>query len=165
MAEDYKKPEKIVPLRLGEYLTCSRGSIVMAIKNKLESLERGNNNSGLGEFLVELGIITEEELQNALRRQRADGIGLCHVFSSRCQAPANKTLGLSVSITISEIPGGSMNVRVDFTLICDSNGLDYGFDRVMNFDSSKTVIVGKPDRDPDDSSPCGCNCYDVIVSE
>ena len=73
--------------------------------------------------------------------------------------------GTSKTFTISEIPGGSMNVRVDFALICDSNGLDYGFDRVMNFDSSKTVIVGKPDRDPDDSSPCGCNCYDVIVSE
>ena len=73
--------------------------------------------------------------------------------------------GTSKTFTISEIPGGSMNVRVDFTLICDSNGVDYGFDRVMSFDSSKTVIVGKPERDPDDSSPCGCNCYDVIVSE
>ena len=86
MAEDYKKPEKLMPRRLGEYLTCSRGSIVMAIKKKLESLERGNNNKGLGEFLVELGIITEEELQNALRRQRADRIGLCPVFSSLTNA-------------------------------------------------------------------------------
>ena len=86
MAEDYKKLEKLMPRRLGEYLTCSRGSIVMAIKKKLESLERGNNNKGLGEFLVELGIITEEELQNALRRQRADRIGLCPVFSSLTNA-------------------------------------------------------------------------------
>ena len=29
---------------------------------------------------------------------------LCQGFSSRCQAPAKRTLGLSVSITISEIP-------------------------------------------------------------
>ena len=72
--------------------------------------------------------------------------------------------GTSRTFTISEIPGGSMNVRVDFTLICDGNGLDYGFNRVMNFDTSKTVVVGKPFRAPDDSSPCGCNCYEVTVN-
>ena len=73
--------------------------------------------------------------------------------------------GTSKTFTISEIPGGSMNVRVDFTLICNGNGLNYGFNRVMNFDTSKTVVVGKPFRAPDDSSPCGCNCYEVLVSE
>ena len=82
MAEDYKKSDNHEPRRLGEYLTCSRGSIVMAIKKKLESLERGGNKKGLGKFLLELGIISEEELQNALRHQRADRIGLCPVFSS-----------------------------------------------------------------------------------
>ena len=82
MADDYRKPETNEPRRLGEYLTCSRGSIVMAIKKKLESLERGDDKKGLGEFLLELGIISEEELQNALRHQRADRIGLCPVFSS-----------------------------------------------------------------------------------
>ena len=58
MADDYKKLETNEPRRLGEYLTCSRGSIVMAIKKKLESLERGNDKKGLGEFLLELGIIS-----------------------------------------------------------------------------------------------------------
>ena len=86
MADDYRKPETNEPRRLGEYLTCSRGSIVMAIKKKLESLERGNDKKGLGEFLLELGIITEEELQNALRHQRADRIRLCPVFSSLSNA-------------------------------------------------------------------------------
>ena len=86
MAEDYRKPETNEPRRLGEYLTCSRGSIVMAIKKKLESLERGNDKKGLGEFLLELGIISEEELQNALRHQRADRIRLCPVFSSLTNA-------------------------------------------------------------------------------
>ena len=86
MADDYKKIETNEPRRLGEYLTCSRGSIVMAIKKKLESLERGNNKKGIGEFLLELGIISEEELQNALRHQRADRIRLCPVFSSLTNA-------------------------------------------------------------------------------
>ena len=35
MAEENKKPGKNEPRRLGEYLTCSPGSIVMAIKKKL----------------------------------------------------------------------------------------------------------------------------------
>ena len=86
MADDYKKPETNEPRRLGEYLTCSRGSILMAIKKKLESLERGNDKKGLGEFLLELGIITKEELENALRHQRADRIRLCPVFSSLSNA-------------------------------------------------------------------------------
>ena len=40
MADDYKKPETNEPRRLGEYLTCSRGSILMAIKKKLESTKK-----------------------------------------------------------------------------------------------------------------------------
>ena len=82
MAEDYKKSDDHKPRRLGEYLTCSRGSIVMAMKKKLEALERGGNKKGLGEFLLELGIISQDDLDNALRRQRADRIALCPVFNS-----------------------------------------------------------------------------------
>ena len=82
MAEDYKKSDDHKPRRLGEYLTCSRGSIVMAMKKKLEALEHGGNKKGLGEFLLELGIISQDDLDNALRRQRADRIALCPVFNS-----------------------------------------------------------------------------------
>lgn len=82
MAEDYKKSDDHKPRRLGEYLTCSRGSIVIAMKKKLEALERGDNKKGLGEFLLELGMISQDELDNALRRQRADRIALCPVFNS-----------------------------------------------------------------------------------
>ena len=39
---------------------------------------------------------------------------LCHVLSSRCQAPANNTSGLSVSITISDIPVFSSTKSVCF---------------------------------------------------
>ena len=82
MAEDYKKSDDHKPRRLGEYLTCSRGSILMAMKKKLEALKRGDNKKGLGEFLLELGMISQDELDNALRRQRADRIALCPVFNS-----------------------------------------------------------------------------------
>ena len=47
MAEDYKKLEKIVPRRLGEYLTCSRGSNDKAIKKKLESKEKTDSNASV----------------------------------------------------------------------------------------------------------------------
>jgi hypothetical protein len=86
VAEDYKKSDDHKPRRLGEYLTCSRGSIVMAMKKKLEALEHGANKKGLGEFLLELGIISQDELDNALRRQRADRIALCPVFNSLSNA-------------------------------------------------------------------------------
>ena len=86
MAEDYKKYDDHKPRRLGEYLTCSRGSIIMAMKKKLEALEHGGNKKGLGEFLLELGIISQDELDNALRRQRADRIALCPVFNSLTNA-------------------------------------------------------------------------------
>ena len=64
MAEDYKKSDDHKPRRLGEYLTCSRGSIVIAMKKKLEALERGDNKKGLGEFLLELGNYQENFFLN-----------------------------------------------------------------------------------------------------
>tara|TARA_X000000950_G_C13760722_1_gene596688 strand:- start:93 stop:503 length:411 start_codon:yes stop_codon:yes gene_type:complete len=42
--------------------------------------------------------------------------------------------------------------------------IDGNFDSVMTFDDSRTITVSKPVRDPSDSSPCGCNCYEVTVN-
>ena len=73
----------------------------MAIKKKLEALERGGNKKGLGEFLLELGIISQDELDNALRRQRADRIALCPVFNSltntELHAIGNHFVGVGIS--------------------------------------------------------------------
>ena len=70
------------PRLLGEYLSCSRGSIRIAMQKKREDKVSGKSQKRIGELLIELDIIDEEELQNALRQQRADRLGLCPVFAS-----------------------------------------------------------------------------------
>jgi len=70
------------PRLLGEYLSCSRGSIRVAMQKKHEAKALGNKQKRIGEILVELDVIKEEDLRNALRQQRADRIGLCPVFES-----------------------------------------------------------------------------------
>lgn len=80
MSENEK--EKPRPRLLGEYLPCSRGSIRLAMQKKREKKVSGNEQKRLGEILIELEIINDEELRNALRQQRADRLGLCPVFES-----------------------------------------------------------------------------------
>ena len=73
---------KPVPRLLGEYLSCSRGSIRIAMHKKRDAKLQGQKQKRLGEILIDLETITEEELNNALRRQRADRLGLCPVFAA-----------------------------------------------------------------------------------
>tara|TARA_R110002072_G_scaffold30092_1_gene94177 strand:- start:1278 stop:1916 length:639 start_codon:yes stop_codon:yes gene_type:complete len=82
MTAENDTQEKPRPRLLGEYLSCSRGSIRMAMQKKRETKVRGNDQKRIGELLVDLAMISEEDLQNALRRQRADRLGLCPVFES-----------------------------------------------------------------------------------
>jgi cyclic nucleotide-binding protein len=74
--------EKPRPRLLGEYLPCSRGSIRIAMQKKRDSKLAGQNQKRIGELLVDLDIIEQEELENGLRQQRADRLGLCPVFES-----------------------------------------------------------------------------------
>jgi len=82
MLVDSKIEEKSKPRLLGEYLSCSRGSIRIAMKRKRDEKLRGENQQRIGELLVDLEMINGDELVNALRRQRADRLGLCPVFAS-----------------------------------------------------------------------------------
>ena len=82
MTAENDTQEKPRPRLLGEYLSCSRGSIRMAMQKKRETKVRGNDQKRIGKLLVDLAMISEEDLQNALRRQRADRLGLCPVFES-----------------------------------------------------------------------------------
>lgn len=82
MTEENNIQEKPRPRLLGEYLPCSRGSIRMAMQKKRDAKVRNNAEKRIGEILVELNMVTEEDLRNALRQQRADRIGLCPVFES-----------------------------------------------------------------------------------
>ena len=70
------------PRLLGEYLPCSRGSIRIAMQKKRALKMRDLTQKQLGELLIDLEMITPEDLVNALRQQRADRLGLCPVFES-----------------------------------------------------------------------------------
>ncbi len=79
---DENVQEKPSPRLLGEYLPCSRGSIRIAMQKKRETKVAGGEAKRIGELLIELDMIDDEALVNALRHQRADRIGLCPVFES-----------------------------------------------------------------------------------
>lgn len=80
------------PRLLGEYLSCSRGSIRIAMQKKREAKVQGKKIKRIGEILVEQQIINEEELTNGLRRQRADRLAHCPVFAS-LQKPELSAIG------------------------------------------------------------------------
>jgi len=82
MTDEIENQEKPRPRLLGEYLPCSRGSIRIAMQKKRESQVKVKTQKRIGELLIELDMISEEDLQNALRKQRADRLGLCSVFES-----------------------------------------------------------------------------------
>ncbi|HIF51760.1 MAG TPA: Crp/Fnr family transcriptional regulator [Thiotrichaceae bacterium] len=74
-----KKPR---PRLIGEYLPCSRGSIRIAMQKKRDTKLIGQAQKRIGEILIDLDIVEQEEMVNALRQQRADRLGLCSVFES-----------------------------------------------------------------------------------
>ncbi len=74
--------EKPRPRLLGDYLPCSPGSIRIAMQKKRDDKLNGRPQKRIGELLIELDIIDQEELVNALRKQRADRLGQCSVFES-----------------------------------------------------------------------------------
>lgn len=67
--------------RLGKYLVCSPGVLKNAVKKQGQLLKRGAALKPIGEILVEDGIISQEELEMAIRRQRVDRLRRCPVFS------------------------------------------------------------------------------------
>jgi CRP-like cAMP-binding protein len=79
---DDNEQEKPRPRLLGEYLPCSRGSIRIAMQKKRDSKVAGKTPKRIGELLIDLEMIDQEALVNALRHQRADRLGLCPVFES-----------------------------------------------------------------------------------
>lgn len=67
--------------RLGDYLVCSRGVLQNAVKKQGQLLKRHLPLKQIGEILLEEGIISQEELEIALRRQRAERLRASPVFS------------------------------------------------------------------------------------
>lgn len=67
--------------RLGDYLVISPGSLQNAVKRQGQALKQGRQPKHIGELLVESGEISQEEHDNAIRRQRVDRLACSPVFS------------------------------------------------------------------------------------
>ncbi len=74
------------PKLLGEYLPCSPGSIQIAIQKKRDSKIKNQKVKLIGEILLSEKMISEDQLNNALRRQRAERLAHCPVFASLTSA-------------------------------------------------------------------------------
>jgi len=68
--------------RLGDYLVISKGAINSAIEQQINAFTRGEEVGKLGETLLKNGVITQEDLDASLRRQRMERLERCPVFSS-----------------------------------------------------------------------------------
>ena len=72
------------PRLLGEYLSCSPGSINIAIRKQRQRVSSASAAGGsdilLGKILLQAEFISAEELRSALRQQRADRLSQCPVF-------------------------------------------------------------------------------------
>ncbi|MDZ7737390.1 MAG: cyclic nucleotide-binding domain-containing protein [Gammaproteobacteria bacterium] len=71
--------------RLAEYLACAPGTIKSALQRQSATAGTDGHTRRLGEILQELGSVTADELESAIKRQRVDRLRRCYVFSSLSQ--------------------------------------------------------------------------------
>lgn len=69
--------------KIGEYLAVSRGAINNVVEKQFHSSFTGvSEGKRIGELLVEEGVMTQEELDNSLRRQRVARLAACPIFAT-----------------------------------------------------------------------------------
>lgn len=69
--------------KIGEYLLVSKGVINNAVEKQINSSFTGTNeNKRIGELLLEQKVITSEELDNSIRKQRIARLGACPIFAT-----------------------------------------------------------------------------------
>ncbi|MFT5426273.1 MAG: hypothetical protein ACI9ZT_001214 [Gammaproteobacteria bacterium] len=69
--------------KIGEYLVVSKGAINNAVEKQINSSFTGTKkNKRIGELLVEQGAMTQEELDNSIRKQRIARLGACPIFAT-----------------------------------------------------------------------------------
>ena len=68
--------------KLGEYFVCSEGALKNAVIKQIALLEQHQPRKLIGEILRDNGIINQEQLDNAVTRQRVDRLSACPVFST-----------------------------------------------------------------------------------
>jgi len=70
------------PKKFGSYLVCSPGTLRNAVKMQGRLLKTGRKVKRIGEVLLENGDISNEDLDNAIRKQRIDRLRNSPVFAS-----------------------------------------------------------------------------------
>jgi len=69
--------------KIGEYLAVSKGAVNNAVEKQFHSSFTGaTENKRIGELLVEEGVMTQEELDNSIRKQRVARLTACPVFAT-----------------------------------------------------------------------------------
>lgn len=103
-------PQKNGVKRLGDYLICSKPVLQNAVKKQGQALKRGEKPKQLGELLVEDGVISVDERDSAVRRQRIDRLRRCPVFSMLSEA---ELAAISMRFTEVSIPPGRQFIIQD----------------------------------------------------
>ncbi len=69
--------------KLGEYLVVSKGAINNIIEKQNKSSSSGpSKRKRIGELLVEQGVLTQEELDNSIKKQRIARLASCPIFAT-----------------------------------------------------------------------------------
>ncbi len=69
--------------KIGEYLAVSKGAVNNAVEKQFHSSFTGaSENKRIGEMLVEEGVMTQEELDNSIRKQRVARLMACPIFAT-----------------------------------------------------------------------------------
>ena len=69
--------------KLGKYLLVSKGAINNVVEKQLQASFTGvSERKRIGELLVEEGVMTQEELDNSVRKQRIARLGACPIFAT-----------------------------------------------------------------------------------
>ena len=69
--------------KLGEYLVVSKGAINNVVEKQITSSSGGpSKRKRIGELLVEQGVLTQEELDNSIKKQRIARLASCPIFAT-----------------------------------------------------------------------------------
>jgi signal-transduction protein with cAMP-binding, CBS, and nucleotidyltransferase domain len=90
--------------RLGDYLICSPAVLKNAVKKQGQRLKRRLAPKHIGEILLEDGLISQDELEAAVRKQRVDRLRASPVFSmlSEAELAAISTRFVEVAVEAGE---------------------------------------------------------------
>ena len=103
LSKDYYKIKLI-----GKYLACSHGAIQMAVERQEQQLKNDQTPDLIGQLLLADNIISEEELNIGLRKQRADRLLECPVFQ---ELQATELAGIGNKFYEVSIPAGETFIK------------------------------------------------------